>query len=169
MSLSVLILAGAIGAAAAVHTAQRQWHHRQTTAQRQQHHRQAMKMALHKVHNDILLTAMTHPDLDPVWERVHPKYVHAGESGPLLMHQAWLEHWRYGLDVGEYTTEALRLNARHFMKDPLGLKAWGLTRHGRAQQAHVGAKRTHVGLLDAAYVEAGGPSAYPELERPTSV
>ncbi len=50
------------------------------------------------------------------------------------------------------------------MEDPTALKAWALTRHGRAQQSRGRWDRTHVALLDAAFEEAGGPAQYPELE-----
>ncbi|MFI5804477.1 DUF6082 family protein [Streptomyces sp. NPDC051561] len=162
-----LVLAGVIGVAAAVHTCQRSRHHRQTLAQKRRHHGEELELGLFQAHISILRTAMTHPDLDPVWERVHPKYVKQDESGPLLMCQAWLELWRTGLNLDIYTPGLLRVNATHFMRDDLALKAWGLTRHGRASQARNDTDRLHIALLNEAYEKAGGPDLYPELEQKT--
>ncbi|MFJ1649273.1 hypothetical protein [Streptomyces sp. NPDC088258] len=58
----------------------------------------------------------------------------------------------------------LRENAKNFMNDPVALKAWALTRHGRALQSRNRRDRMHVALLNAAFEEAGGPSQYPECE-----
>lgn len=148
-----LVLAGVIGTAAAVHT-----------LQRRRHHQQNLELGLHQTHARILQVAVTHPDLDPVWVRNFPAYVKPEESGALLMCQWWLEHWRNGLNVGAFTASLLRQNAEHFIADPLALKAWALTRHSRAQQARNNADRLHVSLLNSAYVEAGGPELYPDLE-----
>ncbi|MFJ2744788.1 DUF6082 family protein [Streptomyces sp. NPDC087440] len=161
----LLVLAGVIGAAAAVRTCHRGQHHRQALEQQQRRHRERLELGLFQAHVNILRTAMTHPELEPVWESVHPTHVEPGESGPLLMRQAWLELWRTGLNLGIYTPSLLRINAANFMKDRLALKAWGLSRHGRASQARNDADRLHIALLDAAYEEAGGPVKYPELER----
>ncbi|MCF6522601.1 DUF6082 family protein [Streptomyces sp. JJ36] len=112
----------------------------------------------------MLEIATTQPDLDPVWVRNHPDHVNDDESGPLLMCQWWLEFWRTGLNLRVFTPAVLRQNARNFMQDPTALKAWALTRHGRALQSRGRSDRMHVALLNAAFEEAGGPAQYPELE-----
>ncbi|MBB5940213.1 DUF6082 family protein [Streptomyces zagrosensis] len=153
MNRSVLALAGTIALASAVHTAQR---HLQ--------HRQFLELAVHQAHGRMLEVATTHPDLDPIWVRNHPDHVKEDESGPLLMCQWWLEFWRTGLNLGVFTTAVLRQNAKNFMQDPTALKAWALSRHGRALQSRGQRDRKHVVLLNAAFEEAGGPDQYPECE-----
>ncbi|MDF9814045.1 DUF6082 family protein [Streptomyces sp. SPB162] len=153
MNRSVLALAATVAVASAVHTAQR---HLQ--------HRQRLELEMHKAHGRMLEVATTHPDLDPIWVRNHPDHVKEDESGPLLMCQWWLEFWRTGLNLGVHTSAVLRQNAKNFMNDPVALKAWALTRHGRALQSRNRRDRMHVALLNAAFEEAGGPSQYPECE-----
>ncbi|MEU5958192.1 DUF6082 family protein [Streptomyces sp. NPDC047525] len=153
MNRSVLALGATAVAIAAVHTVQR---HLQ--------HREVLEMEMHKAHGHILEVAATHPALDPIWVRNHPNHVKEDESGALLMCQWWLESWRAGLNLGIYTPDMLRENARCFMADPVGLKAWALTRRRRRLQSRNRRDRLHVALLDAAYSEADGPSRYPGLE-----
>ncbi|MGW3830547.1 DUF6082 family protein [Streptomyces microflavus] len=153
MNRPVLALAATIALASAVHIAQR---HLQ--------HRQSLELAVHQAHGRMLEVATTQPELDPIWVRNHPDHVKDDESGPLLMCQWWLEFWRTGLNLRVFTPAVLRQNARNFMEDPTALKAWALTRHGRAQQSRGRWDRMHVALLDAAFEEAGGPAQYPELE-----
>ncbi|MGW0494379.1 DUF6082 family protein [Streptomyces sp. NPDC003007] len=148
-----LALATTIALASAVHIAQR---HLQ--------HRQSLELAVHQAHGRMLEVATIHPDLDPIWGRNQPDHVKDDESGPLLMCQWWLEFWRTGLNLGVFTPAVLRQNARNFMQDPTALKAWALTRHGRALQARGRWDRMRVALLNAALEEAGGPAQYPELE-----
>lgn len=153
MNRPVLVLVATVAVASAVHTAQQ---HLQ--------HRQFLELEMHKAHGRMLEVATTHPDLDPIWVRNHPDRVKEDESGPLLMCQWWLEFWRTGLNLGVHTPALLRQNAKSFMKDPTGLKAWALTRYVRGMQARNRYDRLHVALLDAAFKEADGPSQYPECE-----
>lgn len=153
MNRPVLALATTVAIASAVHTTQR---HLQ--------HRQLLELEIHKAHSRILKVAVIHPDLDPIWVRNHPDHVKEGESGPLLMCQWWLDFWRTGLNLGVFTSAVLRQNAKHLMKDPTALKAWALTRHGRARQSRSRHDRMHVALLNAAFEEADGPSRYPEVQ-----
>ncbi|MET8683606.1 DUF6082 family protein [Streptomyces sp. NPDC004732] len=153
MSRSILALAATIAAATTVRTIQQ---HRQ--------HRQLLELEIHKAHGRMLQVATTHPDLDPIWVRNYPEHVKQEESGALLMCQWWLEFWRTGLNLGVHTPNVLRENATSFMTDPTGLKAWALTRHRRAGQSRNRRDRIHVGLLNAAYEEAGGPGQYPDSE-----
>ncbi|MDJ0465780.1 DUF6082 family protein [Streptomyces sp. H27-C3] len=153
MNRSVLALIATVAVAAAVHTTQR---HLQ--------HRQLLELEMHKAHGRMLEVATTHPDLDPIWVRNHPDHVKEDESGPLLMRQWWLQFWRTGINLGVHTPAVLRQVAKGFMKDPTGLKAWALTRHGRGSQARNRHDRAYVALLNAAFEEAGGPSQYPECE-----
>lgn len=153
MNRPVLALATTIALASAVHI-----------AQRRQQHRQSLELAVHQAHGRMIEVATTNPDLDPIWVRNHPDHVKDDESGPLLMCQWWLEFWRTGLNLRVFTPAILRQNARNFMQDPTALKAWALTRHGRALQSRGRWDRLHVALLDAAFEEAGGPAQYPELE-----
>ncbi|MFE5395952.1 DUF6082 family protein [Streptomyces sp. NPDC056568] len=153
MNRPVLALATTIALASAVHITQR---HLQ--------HRQFLELAVHQAHGRMLEVATTHPDLDPIWVRNHPEHVKDEGSGPLLMCQWWLEFWRTGLNLGVVTPSVLRQNAKNFMQDPTALKAWALSRHGRALQSRGRRDRMHVALLNAAFEEAGGPAQYPELE-----
>ncbi|ATM24623.1 hypothetical protein SMD44_p10124 (plasmid) [Streptomyces alboflavus] len=149
----VLVLAATVAGAAALHGVQR---HRE--------HRNCLELEIHQAHVRILQVAAAHPHLDPIWERNFPKHVLQAESGPMLMCQMWVEHWRAGLNVGVYTAEQLRHNAASFMADPMGLKMWALTRHKRQQQARNRHDRRHVALLDDAYVTAGGPRKHADLD-----
>lgn len=151
-SRSVLVLAATVASAAVVHTLQR---HRQ--------HRQRLELGMHTAHGRMLEVAVTHPDVDPIWVRNHPAHVKEAESAHLLMCQWWLEFWRTGLNLGLYTPALLRENAKSFMKDPAGLKAWALTRHRRGLPARNRHDSQHVALLNLAY-DADGPSQYPDLE-----
>ncbi|MEU1406824.1 DUF6082 family protein [Streptomyces sp. NPDC005728] len=153
MNRPVLALAATIAIASAVHTAQRHLHHRQF-----------LEMAVHQAHGRMLEVPTTHPDLGPIWSRNHPYHVREGESCPLLMCQWRLEFWRTGLNLGVFTPAVLRQNAKNFMQDPTALKAWALSRHGRARQSRGQRDRMHVALLNAAFEEAGGPDQYPECE-----
>ncbi|MER5970320.1 DUF6082 family protein [Streptomyces sp. NPDC002055] len=153
MNRPVLALVATVAVASVVHTAQR---HLQ--------HRQLLELEMHKAHGRMLEVATTHSDLDPIWARNHPDHVKEEESGPLLMCQWWLQFWRAGLAVGVHTPAMLRQNAKSFMKDPTGLKAWALTRHARGLQATNRHDRMYLALLNAAFEEAGGPSQYPECE-----
>ncbi|MFD4634821.1 DUF6082 family protein [Streptomyces sp. NPDC058284] len=153
MSTSALPLAAAITVAAGAHFAQRHWQHRQL-----------LELAVHQSHSRILQIAVTHPHLDPVWEKSFPEHVTQEEAAGLLMCQMWVEHWRLGLNLGVYTPNLIRHNAAAFMTDPLALKMWGLSRGKRAAQARNVHDRQHVALLNDAYVQAGGPHKYADLE-----
>lgn len=152
-SRCLLVLAATVASVAAVHTVQR---HRQ--------HRQLLELEMHKAHGRMLEVAVAHPDVDPIWVRNHPGHVKEAESSALLMCQWWLEFWRTGLNLGVHTPAVLRENAKTFMKDPAGLKAWALTRHRRGLQSRNRHDTQYVALLNAAYEDAGGPGQYPDLE-----
>ncbi|MFI8932497.1 DUF6082 family protein [Streptomyces sp. NPDC053474] len=121
-------------------------------------HKTLLEVGIHRARLAILSTAVAHPELDPLWETAHPDDVERQQSGALLLLQAWVEHWRVGLNVGVHTAVQIRRNAAAFMTAPLARTMRRLTRTQRAAQARPHSSDPALAqILDDAYADVEGP------------